>query len=191
MVQSAGSIVARHGSVGVCGVVTVNRRTRRVSEEKGVLESYDRAEWRSVEDLATKKRRYHEYARNTFRKDARVNIRLSSKDLEAFRNRALERIQEAIMNGESPDNELENCLSEAREAVANPYLAFEEAEKVRTLLRRGRYLKELLERWQRRRKIGELETRLQETISPDAWEVFLDIEELLNRERLGPEGKGE
>lgn len=43
-----------------------------------------------MEDLATEKRRYQEYARNTFRKDARVNIRLSSKDLEALRNRAVE-----------------------------------------------------------------------------------------------------
>lgn len=116
-----------------------------------------------------------------------LNLKLNRMELAE----RLERIQEAIMNGESPDNELENCLSEGREAVANPYLAFEEAEKVKTLLRRRRYLKELLERWQRRRKIGELETRLQETISPDAWEVFLDIEELLNRERLDPEGKGE
>ena len=33
VVQSAGSIVALHGSVGVCGVVTVNRRTRRVSKD--------------------------------------------------------------------------------------------------------------------------------------------------------------
>jgi len=33
VVQSAGSIVALHGSVGVCGVVTVNRRTCRVSKD--------------------------------------------------------------------------------------------------------------------------------------------------------------
>lgn len=59
-------------------------------EEKGVLESYDRAEWRSVEGLAAEKHRYQEYARNTFRKDARVNIRISSKDLEALRKRAVE-----------------------------------------------------------------------------------------------------
>ena len=59
-------------------------------EEKGVLESYDRAEWHSIEGLAAEKHRYQEYARNTFRKDARVNIRISSKDLEALRKRAVE-----------------------------------------------------------------------------------------------------
>ncbi|NLG79731.1 MAG: antitoxin [Firmicutes bacterium] len=62
-------------------------------EEEGVLESYDRAEWHSIEGLAAEKHRYQEYARNTFRKDrkdARVNIRISSKDLEALRKRAVE-----------------------------------------------------------------------------------------------------
>jgi predicted DNA binding CopG/RHH family protein len=34
--------------------------------------------------------RYREYARATFKKDRRVNIRISSKDLEALQKRALE-----------------------------------------------------------------------------------------------------
>lgn len=59
-------------------------------EEQDVLESYDRSEWRSVAGFAAEKRRYQEYAKNTFRKDARVNIRISSKDLEALRKRAVE-----------------------------------------------------------------------------------------------------
>lgn len=34
--------------------------------------------------------RYVRYARTTFRKDRRVNIRISSKDLEAIQKRAIE-----------------------------------------------------------------------------------------------------
>jgi predicted DNA binding CopG/RHH family protein len=35
-------------------------------------------------------KRYHDYARTTFKKDRRVNIRISRKDLEALQKRALE-----------------------------------------------------------------------------------------------------
>jgi hypothetical protein len=38
-----------------------------------------------------KRTRYSRYAKATFRKDRRVNIRLSSKDLEAIQKRALAR----------------------------------------------------------------------------------------------------
>ncbi len=34
--------------------------------------------------------RYGEYAKATFRKDRRINIRISTKDLEALQKRALE-----------------------------------------------------------------------------------------------------
>lgn len=60
------------------------------NEEKELLASYEKDEWQSVEQVAAEKKRYQEYARATFRKDARVNIRISSKDLEAIQKRALE-----------------------------------------------------------------------------------------------------
>jgi predicted DNA binding CopG/RHH family protein len=60
------------------------------SEEKELLESYEADEWRSVDNLDEAKQAYSEYARATFRKDRRVNIRISSKDLEAIQKRALE-----------------------------------------------------------------------------------------------------
>jgi predicted DNA binding CopG/RHH family protein len=60
------------------------------SEEKELLESYEADEWRSVDNLDEAKQAYSEYAQATFRKDKRVNIRISSKDLEAIQKRALE-----------------------------------------------------------------------------------------------------
>ena len=60
------------------------------AEEKELLESYEADEWQSVDNLAEAKEVYSEYARATFKKDKRVNIRISGKDLEAIQKRALE-----------------------------------------------------------------------------------------------------
>ncbi|MDA0263765.1 MAG: antitoxin [Chloroflexi bacterium] len=59
-------------------------------EEKELLESFDQDEWTPVADLAKEADRYREYARATFKKDMRVNIRISKKDLDALQVRALE-----------------------------------------------------------------------------------------------------
>lgn len=59
-------------------------------EEKELLTSYEADEWQSVENVEAEKQAYSEYARATFKKDKRVNIRISSKDLEAIQKRALE-----------------------------------------------------------------------------------------------------
>jgi len=59
-------------------------------EEQELLGSFDRGEWRSIKGRAKEVRRYLEYARGTFKKDRRVNIRISTKDLEALQKRALE-----------------------------------------------------------------------------------------------------
>ena len=58
--------------------------------EKDLLDSYEHGEWQPVENLEAETGRYKEFARTTFRKDSRVNIRISSKDLEALQKRALE-----------------------------------------------------------------------------------------------------
>ena len=60
------------------------------SREKDVVASVARGEWKSVRGLKRAKKRYSRYAAATFRKDRRVNIRISSKDLEAIQKRALE-----------------------------------------------------------------------------------------------------
>ena len=62
-------------------------------EEKELLESYERGEWESVKKAKAELQRYQEYARSTFQKDRRVNIRISTKDLEGIQKKA---IQEGI-----------------------------------------------------------------------------------------------
>jgi predicted DNA binding CopG/RHH family protein len=59
-------------------------------EEKELLDSFERAEWRPIKEKETESKRYREYARIIFKKDRRVNIRISSKDLEALQKRAVE-----------------------------------------------------------------------------------------------------
>lgn len=59
-------------------------------DEKEILDSVERDEWRSVKGAKRERNRYVRYARATFRKDRRLNIRISSKDLEVIQKRALE-----------------------------------------------------------------------------------------------------
>ena len=59
-------------------------------EEQELVESFERDEWRPVADRNAAVEHYRGYARTTFKKDMRVNIRISSKDLEALQIRALE-----------------------------------------------------------------------------------------------------
>ena len=59
------------------------------SEEKGLRKSVERGEWTSAAGGKRERTRYARYAKATFRKDRRLNIRLSSKDLEAIQKRAL------------------------------------------------------------------------------------------------------
>ena len=59
-------------------------------EEREILETFERGELRRIPDLANEMERYREAARATFRKDKRVNIRISNKDLLGIQKRALE-----------------------------------------------------------------------------------------------------
>jgi predicted DNA binding CopG/RHH family protein len=56
-------------------------------EEKSLIRSVERGEWRSTKSRA-ELRKYEEAARQTLRKDARLNIRISSRDLEILRKEA-------------------------------------------------------------------------------------------------------
>jgi predicted DNA binding CopG/RHH family protein len=59
-------------------------------KEKFVLESVEKGEWKSVRGVKGKIKKYQEYAKATFRKDKRVNIRISEKDLIDIQKKALE-----------------------------------------------------------------------------------------------------
>lgn len=60
------------------------------SEEKELLDSYENDEWVSIENLEAEKKRYSQYAKATLKKDKRVNIRISSQDLESIQRFAIE-----------------------------------------------------------------------------------------------------
>ncbi|MBI5249270.1 MAG: antitoxin [Desulfomonile tiedjei] len=51
-------------------------------EEKDILESYERGEWVPVKDAKKEIKKLQQYAKNTLQKDKRINIRMSSKDLD-------------------------------------------------------------------------------------------------------------
>jgi predicted DNA binding CopG/RHH family protein len=59
-------------------------------EEKDILESVERGEWRRIPDFDKEAKRYQEYARATLRKDKRVNIRMAERDIVRFQKKAIE-----------------------------------------------------------------------------------------------------
>jgi predicted DNA binding CopG/RHH family protein len=59
------------------------------ADEQKLLDSVERGEWKSLKGGKRERTRYSPYAKATFRKDRRLNIRLSRKDLEAIQKRAL------------------------------------------------------------------------------------------------------
>lgn len=63
---------------------------RQEKEEKEILESFEDGEWKSVAENEQEVDRLKSYAAATFKKDRRINVRISSKDLNALQKRALE-----------------------------------------------------------------------------------------------------
>jgi predicted DNA binding CopG/RHH family protein len=63
---------------------------RMTKEEKNLLDSYEKGEWKSIKNLKTEINHYQKIAQATLRKDKRINIRIASKDLEEIQKKALE-----------------------------------------------------------------------------------------------------
>jgi predicted DNA binding CopG/RHH family protein len=59
-------------------------------EEKDLLSSYEADEWKGVKNQAGEKKKYEAYARETLKKNRRVNIRISDYDLKAIQLKAME-----------------------------------------------------------------------------------------------------
>jgi predicted DNA binding CopG/RHH family protein len=59
-------------------------------EEQELLQSLDSGEWISIDDLEGEIEQHRIAAKNTLKKDQRINIRLSSNDLEALKTSAVE-----------------------------------------------------------------------------------------------------
>ncbi|MCD4667050.1 MAG: hypothetical protein K8R44_00355 [Sulfurimonas sp.] len=59
-------------------------------EEQELINSLESGEWESVENLKDEIQTHQNIAKNTLKKDKRINIRLSSNDLEALKTNAVE-----------------------------------------------------------------------------------------------------
>lgn len=59
-------------------------------EEIEILKSVEAGEWTSVENLEEEIIKHQDIARNTLKKDKRVNLRMSAKDLDAIKAYAAE-----------------------------------------------------------------------------------------------------
>ncbi|GAX60478.1 toxin-antitoxin system, antitoxin component, ribbon-helix-helix domain protein [Candidatus Scalindua japonica] len=59
-------------------------------EEKALLESVEKGEWVSIKNKNREISKYIEMAKSSFKKDRRINLRMSSKDVIALQTKALE-----------------------------------------------------------------------------------------------------
>ena len=61
-----------------------------LQEEKDILTSFENDEWVSVPNVKEEVKKLQLAARNTLKKDKRINIRMSSKDLNGIKAKAIE-----------------------------------------------------------------------------------------------------
>jgi predicted DNA binding CopG/RHH family protein len=64
-------------------------KTKLTKEEKDILDSFEKGEWTPVANLSKRKNELLRYARNTLRKDKRLNIRISERDLLELQRKAV------------------------------------------------------------------------------------------------------
>ena len=71
-----------------------NERNKEISnlteEEKELLESYEKGEWKSIPNIEEEIGFYKKVAQNSLKKDKRINIRVSSRDLLEIKKKALQ-----------------------------------------------------------------------------------------------------
>ena len=63
---------------------------KMTKEEKEILNSVERGEWRRIPHFEREAKKYRDGARATLRKDKRVNIRMAERDLVHFQKRAVD-----------------------------------------------------------------------------------------------------
>ncbi|MCF7813756.1 MAG: antitoxin [Candidatus Cloacimonetes bacterium] len=64
--------------------------TKLNKEEMEILQSIENGDWNRVKNLDNEKKKAKKYAEATFKKDKRINIRISEKDLASIQMKALE-----------------------------------------------------------------------------------------------------
>ena len=60
------------------------------NEEKELLEEFERGEWKEVNNVEEEKKKAVMYAKNTLNKLKNINIRVSLRDLQKLKSRAVE-----------------------------------------------------------------------------------------------------
>ncbi len=64
-------------------------KAKLTKEEQEILDSFEKGEWVPVKNLSKRKKELIAYARNTLRKDKRLNIRISERDLLELQRKAV------------------------------------------------------------------------------------------------------
>jgi len=64
-------------------------KTTLTKEEKKILDSFEKDEWIPVKNMVKRKEELIKYARNTLKKDKRLNIRISGRDLNELQRKAI------------------------------------------------------------------------------------------------------
>ncbi|MEA3489171.1 MAG: antitoxin [Candidatus Omnitrophota bacterium] len=59
-------------------------------EEQELLDSIERGEWETVENMEAKIKKFARYAKNTLKKEKRISIRMSKQDFIGIQARAVE-----------------------------------------------------------------------------------------------------
>lgn len=59
-------------------------------EEKDLMESIERDEWQPVKNIDQEKKKAIAFARNTLKKEKRINLRLTQKDYHQIQIKAIE-----------------------------------------------------------------------------------------------------
>ena len=64
-------------------------KSNLTKEEQDILDSYEKGEWLPVKNLSKRRAELMKYARNTLKKDKRLNIRISERDLTELQKKAV------------------------------------------------------------------------------------------------------
>ena len=64
-------------------------KDKLTKEEQEILNSFEKGEWVPVKNLSKRKAELIKYARNTLKKDKRLNIRISERDLTELQKKAI------------------------------------------------------------------------------------------------------
>ncbi len=59
-------------------------------EEKNLLKSVEDGEWETISNFKSEQKRYQVIAKNSLKKDERINIRLATKDLMGIQKKAMQ-----------------------------------------------------------------------------------------------------